>query len=117
LDITATIPGILGMPVPASFQGRPLFQPGGRRPVFMHSNALVKQNGLVQWPWKLLKTYYPFEKTELYNLNHDPGETRNLATLESANAARLSSQLDLWINRHLLYYSAPEFYSRYNPPK
>ena len=41
LDITATIPDILGMEVPASFQGRPVFQPGGSRPVFMHSNALV----------------------------------------------------------------------------
>jgi arylsulfatase A-like enzyme len=117
LDITATIPDILGMPIPASFQGRPVFKPGAAGPVFMHSNALVKQNGLVHWPWKLLKTYYPFEKTELYDLARDPGETRNLAESESGNAARLSGQLDLWINRHLLYYSAPEYYRRYNPPK
>ncbi len=117
LDITATIPDILGMEVPASFQGRPVFQPGGSRPVFMHSNALVKQTGLVHWPWKLLKTYYPFEKTELYDLIQDPGERKNLADLESASAHRLSEQLDLWISRHLLYYSAPEYYGRYNPPK
>ena len=121
LDITATIPDLLGIPVPDSFQGRSVLRRGGNRDgegaVFMHSNAFVKQNGMVRWPWKFLKTYYPFEKTELYDLERDPGETQNLASAEADKVANLSAQLDLWINRHLLYYSAPEYYSRYSPPK
>ena len=117
LDITATIPDLLGIPVPASFQGRSVFGPDKARPVFMHTNAIIKQNGLVSWPWKLLKTYYPFEKAELYNLAQDPGETMNLTASEPATTQALSGQLDLWINRHLLYYSGPEYYLRYNPPK
>ncbi len=116
LDITATIPRILGIPVPASFQGHPVFQRDKTKAVFMHTNAIVQQNGMVRWPWKILKSSYPFKQVELYNLEQDPGETRNLAITEAAKTRRLSEELDLWVNRHLLYYSAPKYYNVYNPP-
>jgi arylsulfatase A-like enzyme len=131
LDITATIPDLLDIPVPDSFQGVSILRNSGnsdgetpvretsvrKTPVFMHTNAVVKQSGVVHWPWKLLKTYYPFEKMELYHLEQDPGEQRNLAETEVNQTDQLSGELDLWINRHLLYYSAPKYYKNYSPPK
>lgn len=117
LDIAPSVLGIAGLAIPGSFQGRTVFEVGPRPPVYMHTNAIVKQNGIVMWPWKLLHTYYPYERLELYNLENDPGEHRNLSAREIGTTDRLSGALDLWIRRQLLYYSDPAYFTRYDPPR
>ena len=45
--------------------------------------------------WKLLE-YYEDDRLELFNLKHDPGETKNLSTANSVLAKRLRMELDVW---------------------
>jgi len=43
----------------------------------MNSNALIQQGDIIQWPWKLLLTWYPL-RTELFNMEKDPPEQHDL---------------------------------------
>jgi arylsulfatase A-like enzyme len=45
--------------------------------------------------WKLLH-FYETNGVELYDLSRDPGEARNLATVEPRRAATLRAELDRW---------------------
>ena len=117
LDITATIPDMLGIPVPTSFQGRSILSESPRPDVFMHTNAVVRQNGMVRWPWKYLRTVFPNDRVELYHLADDPGELNNRAVSDREKAQELAAALDLWINRNLLYYSDPDYLAKFDPPK
>ena len=45
--------------------------------------------------WKLLE-YYEDDRLELFNLKHDPGETKDLSTANSVLAKRLRMELDVW---------------------
>ncbi len=82
----------------------------------MHSNAIVAQHGIVEWPWKFVQTYYPYDRHELYNLDNDPGERRNLIGEEIPVLDRLRRDLDGWVERQLLYYSDEEIYLNFAPP-
>ncbi len=117
LDITATIPDILGMPVPTSFQGQSILAEGQRRPAFIHTNAVIKQNAIVSWPWKLMQTYFPFDRLELYNLVDDPEERVNRQHTDEEVLKQLNDELQLWIDSNLLYYSDSKYYDNYDPPK
>lgn len=116
IDFAPTVLDLLGMAVPDSFQGRSLLDPPRRR-LFMHTNAAVKQHGLVEWPWKLLHTYYPYERFELYQLERDPQERHDLIRAKADKAAELRRTLDAWIEQQLGYYADPAIYEHYAPPK
>lgn len=49
-------------------------------------------------PWKLLK-FYEGNRVELYNLEEDVGETKNLARKRPEPRERLLEQLNRWLNR------------------
>lgn len=116
LDLVPTVLDLAGMPLPDSFQGVSLLAERPRRRLFMHTNAAVKQHGLVEWPWKLLHTYYPYDRQELYDLETDPKERRDLIAAEPARARALGQTLDAWIAEQLLYYGDAKVYGRYAPP-
>jgi arylsulfatase A-like enzyme len=117
LDIPPTVLTLAGIPVPGSFQGRSILEPGARPPIFMHTNAIVKQHGVVDWPWKLLHTYFPYHRVELYDLDSDPQERRNLSVQRTDVRDRLVATLDDWVKRQLLYYRSPEYFTRLDPPR
>lgn len=115
IDFVAMIIDMLGMKMEPDFQGKsPLSNKV--RAVYMHSNAIVKQHGIVEWPWKALTTYYPGRKLELYNLIDDPVEKQNLYKKEKSIAKELFNQIEFWKSAQILYYSDPAYYQNYYPP-
>ncbi len=116
LDIAATIVDLLGMKIPGSFQGRSILSAAPRGPLFMHTNAIVQQRGIVKWPMKYLYTYLPYRRRELYDLSRDPAEKQNLIGRQPAVGDALGKELDAWLSRHLLYYSSSTYYSNFDPP-
>ena len=118
IDIAPLVLESLGMAIPESFQGEaPLATGESNRPVFMYANAMVRQYGLVSWPWKLLKTEYPYPRLELYHLEADPGEEEDLADREARMAQVLEVRLNQWIENQLAYYGSPRLYEGFQPPR
>lgn len=116
VDIAASIPALVGIPVPWSFQGHPITSDAcGRRPVFMYSNAIVRQYGIVDWPWKYLLTQHPEERHELYNLEIDPQERSNLAALQPMVRLRMDASVRLWKAIQTRYYQ-DSLYLSLSPP-
>jgi len=66
-----------------------------RRDIEVHGEKHAVRVG----PWKYIEA--PAEHTyELYDLAHDPGETRNLAASEPARTQRLATDLAAWRKLH-----------------
>jgi arylsulfatase A-like enzyme len=105
IDVAATIPDIVGLNRPWSFQGRSIFSTDCTdRPVYMYSNALVRQFGVVSWPYKYLFTAAPSESIELFDLAKDPQERTNLASESSTAMKQLDGALSHWVTLQLRYY-------------
>jgi arylsulfatase A-like enzyme len=116
IDIAATIPDLAGLPLPWSFQGKPVTSGVCTdRPVFMYSNAIVQQYGTVSWPWKYLVTAFPEEQEELYNLEEDPGELSNQARARSDVTARLAESVRAWSALQQRYYQDSAYLEKAPP--
>ena len=50
----------------------------------------------MQGPWKLIH-YYEYDRSELFNLDDDPGEQTDLSRKDKATAERLESEIDNWV--------------------
>jgi arylsulfatase A-like enzyme len=118
IDIAASVPVLAGLPLPASFQGRPgnLVESNALAPVYMYSNAIVRQYGIVDWPWKLLVTEYPEERTELYKLDADPAELNDLHGSLPRETNFLRNRLASWAATQRAYYARGAYVDR-NPPR
>lgn len=74
----------------------------GREAIFFHypNYAFHGENRLAgavrEGDYKLIE-FYDDGSVELYDLAHDPGETRNLAPEQSARASAMRSRLDDWL--------------------
>ncbi len=98
-DIMATIAGILDARLPDtaaedSFSLLPLLE-GKDEPIRQHAVSCAARGvaGLRQGPWKLIFEQDPVAKTDvqLYNLDDDLGETRNLAAEKPELVAEMKS--------------------------
>lgn len=118
IDVAATIPVLAGLPVPESFQGEPVLpqQPEPPRPVYMYSNAFVRQYAMVEGHFKLLLTEYPETRTELYDLKHDPDEKNDLGASQPLITARMTTKLLDWRTIQSEYY-AGDWYRTRVPPR
>jgi arylsulfatase A-like enzyme len=118
IDIAATIPAMAGLPLPQSFQGIPLHPDPAPlyRPVFMYANAFVRQYAVVQNHFKLLITEHPMQRTELYDLQQDPGETSDVAAQHPLQTANMLAQLLDWRATQTQYYQQRWFETR-SPPR
>ena len=114
LDLPPTVLGLLGLPVPSTFQGRDLL-PGGQlppdpkpRPLFSETNGRIY--GVRTDDWRLVVNpegitpgapggAYPIEPVELYDLRRDPGEQHNRASREPATVGALSAEIEAWRGR------------------
>lgn len=117
IDIAASVPVLAGLPLPVTFQGRPgHLATSAPAPVYMYSNAIVRQYGIVDWPWKLLLTEYPEERTELYKLDDDPAELKDLHASSQRQANSLRNRLASWAATQRAYYAQAAYVDR-NPPR
>ncbi|MBT3375362.1 MAG: sulfatase-like hydrolase/transferase [Lentisphaerae bacterium] len=106
LDLAATLCDIAGIPVPDAFQGqsvRPLVRGDdtGREDIFSAYHGaqfgLYSQRMVRDQRWKYI--WNPTAEDELYDLQDDPGELRNLAQLpdDVEQLQRLRSRLVEWM--------------------
>lgn len=98
LDIAPTLLSAAGVPAPPSFMGQDLFDGPVTEPVIAEEDLEGNQLAAIRTgPWKLI-TANPgnprgLATVELYNLDSDPGERRNLAHEESDRVAEMMAEL------------------------
>ncbi len=118
IDVMPTILDLCGVAVPKTVQGRSLLRGGGREMVFCENiMPEVITNGDTGYPYvpgkgvdgirhpdaKMVRTgrwklnYYPGNGGELYDLDADPGEWRNLWASEPGRVAELKGALLDWL--------------------
>lgn len=118
IDVMPTILELCGVAVPETVQGRSLLRAGAREMVFCENiMPEVITNGGTGYPWvpgkgidgirhpdaKMVRTgrwklnYYPGNGGELYDLENDPGEWRNLYGSEPGRVADLKGALLDWL--------------------
>ena len=71
----------------------------GRKALYWHYPhyypRMTPGSAVREGDWKLIH-YYEGDRVELFNLHNDPGETKNLASVQPARAQALRSRLDAW---------------------
>jgi len=118
IDIFPGLVNLMGVSEPNCFQGvSPFDETKERNAIYLHSNAIVQQDGIVKWPWKLLSNIYPIKYFELYNLENDPDEKINQYLNNQKIGIQMQNELLQWRNIQIEYYSNPENYENYCPPK
>jgi hypothetical protein len=96
VDIAPTILDRLGLPIPASWGGESLLSPSGTRVTYHQTYfipnrfAVLHRNG--ERLFKFIATPQ-YGKEELYDLEADPGEVRNLVSEQPALAALLREKV------------------------
>src|SRR6185503_11547901 len=108
-DILPTVTSLLGLPVPSGVASRSLLDPGAVGERRIYSETLYPRlalgwselRSLVDTRWHFIRGV----RDELYDLESDPGETRDLAARENAVASRLRAELD---SAHPLQVPTPE---------
>jgi arylsulfatase A-like enzyme/Flp pilus assembly protein TadD len=107
-DLLPTVTRLLGLAAPADVAGESLLDAGaGERRIY--SETLYPRlalgwselRSLVDGRWHFIRGV----RDELYDLERDPGETRDVAATETAVAARLGAEME---RAHALVIPAPE---------
>jgi arylsulfatase A-like enzyme len=117
IDFVPMLTELAGLPEWGGFQGRSPLRVFVPAPRFILVDGLTRGAAVVQWPWKLMNRTFPEQRTELYNLEADPKESRNLVLDESARATALTATLDEWRTCQLSYYGDRDAYTTLQPPR
>ncbi len=99
IDIAPTLLGLVGVTPPRSMRGRDLRALGEKRarderPVF---SAVLTKRMALRWPRKLIADLR-FNLFELYDLERDPNERKNLAESDPTSLAALRSDVYAWLD-------------------
>jgi arylsulfatase A-like enzyme len=106
LDVLPTMLDLAGLPSHPAFQGHSFADPAAfaakRTGIFFNTQGFRMTEGVVCFPWKLWIDRTGGALVRLYDLERDPGETKNLAldhpeisrSLSRMLAAQMRAQLD-----------------------
>jgi arylsulfatase A-like enzyme len=113
IDILPTVLDLLHLPIPSSVQGRSLVQAlrgesMDPRPAFTETTQggyqstpemmKVRVRAHRAAPWKLIHSLGPgLDQTELFNLENDPGETRDVSSEFPGITDRMRKDLHAWL--------------------
>jgi arylsulfatase A-like enzyme/tetratricopeptide (TPR) repeat protein len=108
-DLLPTVAQLLGLTAPADIAGRSLLDPAAAGERRIYSETLYPRlalgwselRSLVDGRWHFIRGV----RDELYDLERDPGETRDVAVTETAVAARLGAEME---RAHAVAVRAPE---------
>ncbi|HET6898251.1 MAG TPA: sulfatase, partial [Vicinamibacteria bacterium] len=108
-DLLPTVAQLLGLPVPADVAGRSVLEPSAAGDRRIYSETLYPRlalgwselRSLVDGRWHFIRGV----RDELYDLERDPAETRDLAGTEASVVARLGAEME---RAHALVVPAPE---------
>lgn len=94
-DVAPTLASLLGIPVPWTWQGRDLTRDPVPRPVFLMGRLPVSPLGVRYGRWKWIQQYGGDDEV-LFDLDADPGETRDLRADHPGLAADLKAAALAW---------------------
>jgi arylsulfatase A-like enzyme len=117
IDFVPLFVAAAGLPEWPGFQGRAPWSRPIDTPVYMTVNALVRENSVVRWPWKFMSRTFPVVEHELYDLQNDPEERRNLVRSNPEVATQLAGAVAAWRTCQISYYNDSQAYSRLQPPR
>jgi len=111
VDIAPTILDYLGVPLPKGLDGvslKPLIEgeiSSVRNVIYCNQATWTAKRTIIKNKWKLIKTYdetfWPVPKVELYNLEKDPKETKNLASDEVELVNSMELEMMRWLEKNL----------------
>ena len=111
IDIPYTILKLANIPLLKEFEGRDLLsitnkEAEGYREVYSNQGLWSAKRAIITSDgWKLIKTidpgFWECPSTELYNLEKDPGETKNLAVEEEDITKDLEVKMARWLEKEL----------------
>jgi arylsulfatase A-like enzyme len=95
VDVLPTVLDVVGLPAFEAADGQSLTSPVSR-PIFSHLRVgrYPLQYSVIRGQWKLIRTHKNGPKIQLFNLEADPGEARNLASELPVRAAAMEALLE-----------------------
>jgi phosphoglycerol transferase MdoB-like AlkP superfamily enzyme len=103
VDLAPTIVDLAGLPPAPDWQGRSLFDNTGTRRAYFYVAEDQFTLGLREGAWKYILNLRD-GVDELYDLDRDPDEQRNLATAEPDRSARMRQRLAAWTEANRRQY-------------
>lgn len=121
IDLLPTVLGLLGLPPHPGLQGIDVLAanrpPRTQRLLFFHVENPLARSDVVLWMgrWKYSHDRQRGRES-LFDVETDPGETKDLSLQQPQLAHLLHQTLETWRRRQLAYYRFPMYYGRYFPP-
>ncbi|MFO0661210.1 MAG: sulfatase [Polyangiaceae bacterium] len=96
LDIAPTITDVLGLPTASTWQGKSLFHPSRHERLYSFATHRDFILSVREGSWKYILNLSNGAE-ELYNLDEDPDELANQASIEIERARRLHQRMSAWV--------------------
>ncbi len=113
IDVPPTLLGLIGLPAHPSFEGIDLLQAKANKSrylFFVAQSPFATQYGVMRDGFKLLFT--PKDKHyALYDLKHDPTESKDVSAKHPQLDKQLKTALFTWLTSHVEYYQEPAMHA------
>lgn len=117
VDFVPALVQLAGMDTWSGFQGTSPWLQSTEHPVYLTVNALVRENSVIEWPWKLMVRQFPEPAIELYNLETDPTESQNAVEHQQHVALEMLDQVQSYRSCQISYYADAQAHTRFQPPR